>query len=131
VGATAHGLAAEVVRVVSVDADAVRAFLTVCARTAGASQRLDAAVASTAELLRAAAAEARQDPAAVHAAARWLVERLAVTLQGALVLAGSPAPVCEAFLASRLDPSGVRGLTTLPLGRRQAALVVDRALGDV
>lgn len=129
-GPTAHGLAAEAVRVLSEDTDAVEAYLAVCAGPAGASQRLDAAAAATADLLRAAAAEARQDPGAVHAAGRWLVERLAVTLQGALVVAGSPRPVVEAFLASRLDPSGVRGLGTLPLGSRQAALVVDRALGD-
>ncbi len=129
--ATAHGLGAEVVRVVSEDPEAVEAFLLECGRAAGAARRLDASVAATAEVLRAAAAEARQDPGAVHAAARWLVERLAVTLQGALVLQGAPAPVAEAFLASRLDSFGARGVVPLPMGSRQAALVVDRALGDV
>ena len=107
-GRTGHGLAAEVVRVISEDVAAVEAYLVECSRPAGASRGLDAA--ATAELLRAAAAEARHDPGAVQGAARWLVERLAVTLQGALVVQRCPTPVVDVT--------------------RQSALVVDRALGD-
>ena len=58
-------------------------------RRVAADRGPDAAVAATAELLRAAATEAR------------------------------------------LDPGGVRGLGTVPMGTRQTAQVVDRALGDV
>ena len=80
-GRTGHGLAAEVVRVISEDSAAVEAYLVECSRPAGVVQRC-------------------------------------------------PTPVVDVFLAPRLDPGGVRGLGTLPMGTRQTTLVVDRALGD-
>lgn len=129
-GRTGNGLALQVVEVVSGDTDAVEAFLAECERARGGHPRLDAAVSACADLLRTAAVEARQDPAAVQGAARWLVERLAVTLQASIVLRECPTPVAEAYLAARLDGAGTRGLGTLPLGSRQTALIVDRALGD-
>jgi putative acyl-CoA dehydrogenase len=130
-GRTGNGLALQVVDVVSTDTDAVEAFLAECERARGGHPRLDAAVSACADLLRTAAVEARQDPAAVSGAARWLVERLAVTLQASLVVRECPTPVAEAYLAARLDGAGTRALGALPLGSRQTALVVDRALGDV
>jgi putative acyl-CoA dehydrogenase len=130
-GRTGNGLALQVVDVVSRDTDAVEAFLAECERARGGHPRLDAAVSACADLLRTAAVEARQDPDAVAGAARWLVERLAVTLQASLVVRECPTPVAEAYLAARLDGAGTRALGALPLGSRQTALVVDRALGDV
>ncbi|WP_380168430.1 acyl-CoA dehydrogenase family protein [Jannaschia sp. R86511] len=129
-GATGSGLALEAVRVVADDADAVEAFVAECERSRGGHPRLDAAVTGCVDLLRTAGSEARQDLAAVQGAARWLSERLAVTLQACLVVRACPSPVAEAYLAARLDGAGTRGLGTLPLGARQTALVVDRALGD-
>lgn len=129
-GRTGSGLSLQVVDVLSHDTDAVEAFLAECERARGGHPRLDAAVSACADLLHTAAVEARQDPAAVQGAARWLVERLAVTLQASIVLRECPTPVAEAYLAARLDGAGTRGLGTLPLGSRQTALVVDRALGD-
>ncbi|WP_336923207.1 acyl-CoA dehydrogenase family protein [Aquipuribacter sp. SD81] len=129
-GATAHGLAVHVVDVLAAPwaGEAVDALDGVYERARGASPRLDAALTAGADLLRQAAAEARQDRGAVAGAARWLVERLAVTLQAALLAQGAPTPVADAFLASRLDGAG--GLGTTPLGRRQTEVLLARAVAD-
>ncbi|WP_299445134.1 acyl-CoA dehydrogenase family protein [uncultured Phycicoccus sp.] len=62
--------------------------------------------------------------------ARRLVEQLAVTLQASLLVRFSPAPVADAFVASRL--AGGHGVTfgTLggPVGADVAPVVLDRAL---
>ncbi len=129
-GRTGNGLALEVVRVVAHDPDAVEAFVAECGRSRGDHPRLDAAVDACTDLLRTASSEARQDPAAVQGAARWLGDRLAVTLQAALVVRSCPDAVADAYLAARLDSSGARGLGGLPLGSHQTALVLDRALSD-
>ena len=48
--------------------------------------------------------------------ARRLVELIAAVLQGALLVKHGPAPVADAFCASRLDAEGRRSLGTLPAG---------------
>ena len=62
--------------------------------------------------------------------ARALVERLAVTLQASLLVRHSPAPVADAFVASRLG--GAHGTTFGTLGSTvgpdAVALLLDRAL---
>jgi len=64
----------------------------------GADRRLDAALERLdAELADATGAEAR---------ARRLVEALAVALQASLLVRGAPAPVADAFCASRLEGGG-------------------------
>ncbi|MFC5382492.1 acyl-CoA dehydrogenase family protein [Aquipuribacter nitratireducens] len=128
-GATANGLAVDVVRVVAGDPDAVAAFIGECDTARGHSPRLDAGLDALADLLRTAASEAQQDPAAVEAAARWLVERMALALQASLVARHAPDAVTEAWLGGRLESPGTRGLGTAPLGVRQTAVVLDRALG--
>jgi putative acyl-CoA dehydrogenase len=58
--------------------------------------------------------------------ARWLVERLALVLQGALLVRHHPGPVADAFCASRLSGgSGDRGLAfgTLPPGTDAAGIL--------
>ncbi|HEX9312526.1 MAG TPA: acyl-CoA dehydrogenase family protein [Actinomycetota bacterium] len=57
--------------------------------------------------------------------ARRLVERLALLLQGSLVLRHSPPFVAEAFLASRLARDGGSAFGTLPAGVDCAA-IIDR-----
>jgi putative acyl-CoA dehydrogenase len=59
--------------------------------------------------------------------ARRLVERLALALQGSLVVRYSPQPVVDAFCASRL--AGDRGLAfgTLPAGLELEA-IIERGL---
>jgi putative acyl-CoA dehydrogenase len=93
---------------------------------AGLDQELDRAVdgllADLAEMARAEPTEAQYD-------ARRLAGRLTVLLQAALLARCAPAPVSDAFLASRLGGSGALagpGISfgTLPRGLDLASLVV-------
>jgi putative acyl-CoA dehydrogenase len=52
-----------------------------------------------------------------------VVERLALALQGSLVLRHSPPAVAEAFVASRLTGDGGRSFGTLPAGVEMDAIV--------
>lgn len=61
-----------------------------------------------------------------HAAARRLVERLALALQGSLVVRFSPPAVADAFCASRLALDGGRAFGTLPSGV-DCDVIVERA----
>ena len=58
--------------------------------------------------------------------ARRLVERLALVLQGSLLVRHAPASVSDAFVASRLEGDWGRAFGTLPRGLDLAA-VVERA----
>ncbi|MCZ7589453.1 MAG: acyl-CoA dehydrogenase family protein [Gaiella sp.] len=60
-----------------------------------------------------------------EAAARRLVERLALCLQGSLLVRYAPAEVADAFCATRLGGEGGRAYGTLPGGVDTAA-IVDR-----
>jgi len=85
----------------------------------GGDRRLDAfARALESELARPEDAEVR---------ARRSVERLALALQGALLVRFAPAPVADAFCASRLGGEGGLGFGTLPVGLDLAAILA-RAL---
>jgi putative acyl-CoA dehydrogenase len=55
--------------------------------------------------------------------ARYLVERLALTLQASLLLRYGDAAVAEAFCATRLEGGGGRAFGTLPHGLELAAIV--------
>ncbi|HTM52685.1 MAG TPA: isovaleryl-CoA dehydrogenase [Pirellulales bacterium] len=57
---------------------------------------------------------------------RTLVERLALALEGSLVVRFSPAALADAFCASRLTPEGGRAFGTLPAGLEMRA-IIDRA----
>lgn len=61
--------------------------------------------------------------------ARGLVERLCLTLQGALMVQHSPAPVAEAFVRSRLGDAHGHGVGTLEPGLVTLAgdLAIERA----
>ena len=75
-----------------------------------AIERLDAELADTEE------AELR---------ARRLVERMALCLQGSLLVRHAPAAVADAFCAARLGGEGGRAYGTLPPGV-DAVAIVDR-----
>jgi putative acyl-CoA dehydrogenase len=64
-----------------------------------------------------------------EAGARGLVEAMALTLQGALLLRHAPAAVAEAFLASRLGGEGGRAFGALPAGLDFDAILA-RASGE-
>lgn len=120
--------ALDVLRAMSLQPRSMEVILGDVDRARGADPRLDRAVDDLAGHLQAAAREARRDPAAVEAGARWLVERLAVVLQAALLVRSAPAPVASTFLATRVASGGGVMFGTLPIGRQTAKALVDRAL---
>jgi putative acyl-CoA dehydrogenase len=66
------------------------------------------------------------DPDDPEARARWLVERMALVLQGSLLVRYAPAPVADAFCATRLAGEWGHAFGTLPRGV-DCAVIVDRA----
>jgi putative acyl-CoA dehydrogenase len=125
---TANINALDVLRAMSVQPRSMEVLLGEVDRGRGADQRLDRAMDEVAGFLQAASREARRDPAAVEGGARWMVERLAVVLQAALLVRHAPGPVASAFLATRVAGGGGALFGTLPVGRRSTQVIVDRAL---
>ena len=118
--------ALDVVRALSREPVSLEAVAKELTLSRGLDARLDAAVD---DVLARAEAAASEDPEAAQFGARRLVEDLALVLQAALVVRHSPAPVAEAFVASRLSPGrGGRCFGTLaPDLAGRAREVVDRA----
>jgi putative acyl-CoA dehydrogenase len=81
----------------------------------GADARLDAASAALRKELA--------NPVDAERRARTIVERMAVVFQAALVVATSPAPVADAFCASRLGGDWGFAYGTLPAGSDLKAIV--------
>ncbi|MEU6619857.1 acyl-CoA dehydrogenase family protein [Streptomyces litmocidini] len=110
--------ALDVLRAMSRQPEAVEAFFAEVDRAAGADRRFDAAVAGLRKDLAGLG-----DPDAVAYGARRLVERLALVLQGSLLVRHGHPAIADAFCASRLD--GDRGLAfgTLPAGVDTAAII--------
>ncbi|HEU5326672.1 MAG TPA: isovaleryl-CoA dehydrogenase [Thermomicrobiales bacterium] len=90
-------------------------FFTEVARAGQADVRL---VTATARLRTELA-----DTTALESRARWLVERLALVLQGALLVRHAPPAVADAFCASRLAGDWGQAFGTLPTGCDTAAIV--------
>jgi putative acyl-CoA dehydrogenase len=90
----------------------------------GADARLDSLAARLAVDVQAALTAAPDEAAW---GARSLVVRMALALQAALLVRHSPAPVADAFCASRLAPDEGFGATlgTLP-ARVDARAIIDR-----
>jgi len=108
----------DVLRAMGRSPDAVEAFFAEVGLAGGADPRLDTFVDDLRRELG--------DFDAIERRARRLVERLALALQGSLLLRHAPGPVAEAFCASRL--AGDRGLAfgTLPAGIDCEA-IIERA----
>jgi len=83
----------------------------------GADPRLDRFVTSVREEL--------SHPAELESRARRVVERMALALQGSLVVRHSPPAVADAFCASRLDGDSGLAYGTLPAGLDFGA-IIDR-----
>ena len=94
------------------------AFLAEVGAAAGADARLDAAAAALVRAL-----DDASDP---EARARRVVERMALVLQGSLLVRYAPPAVADAFCASRLGRDWGWAFGTLPSGLDLAA-IVDRA----
>ncbi|AGL18500.1 acyl-CoA dehydrogenase family protein [Actinoplanes sp. N902-109] len=109
----------DVLRALRKDPDSLDAYRAELTAAAGADHRLDRAAAALFDLLTADDLEPQ---------GRRIVERMAVTLQAALLVRHAPAAVADAFCAARLTPDNA-GLTfgTLPHGLDTTA-IIDRAL---
>jgi putative acyl-CoA dehydrogenase len=125
---TGNITALDVLRAMSLQPRSMEVLLGEVDRARGSDVRLDRAMDDVAGFLQAASREARRDPAAVEAGARWLVERLAVVLQAALLVRTSPTAVSAAYLATRVAGGGGTMFGTLPVGRQTTRSIVDRAL---
>jgi putative acyl-CoA dehydrogenase len=111
-------MALDVLRALVRAPDALDAFLSEVDEAAGADRRLDAFVAGTRAALGAAEA--------IEPRARTLVERLALCLQGSLLVRHAPAAVADGFCAARLAGDAGLHYGTLPPGV-DAAAIVERA----
>ncbi|BCY12334.1 isovaleryl-CoA dehydrogenase [Actinoplanes sp. L3-i22] len=107
--------ALDVLRALQRSPESLDAFFT---EVGGADRRLDRAVRE----LRAQLA----DQTEVEVRARRLVERMALVLQGSLLVRHSTDAVADAFCASRLDGDWGHTFGTLPAGTDTAA-IVERA----
>ncbi len=105
----------DVLRAMARSPEAVDAFFAEVNEAAGAEPRLDSYAASVREELG--------DLEAIEARARRVVERMALALQGSLLVRHGDPAVADAFCASRLagDWSGAFG--TLPAGTDFGAIV--------
>lgn len=110
--------ALDVLRALGREPGALDAYLREVGQARGADHRLDAAIKNLlTELADLEGAEGR---------ARRLVERLALVLQGALLVRYAPPPVADAFCAARLGGDGGSAFGTLPPTPALAS-VVERA----
>lgn len=107
--------ALDVLRALAKEPAALMALLKEASAARGRIAVLDTALD---DLERDCAGLASVDPAELAAGSRRLVERLALTLQGSLMVLHSPAEMAEAFVTSRLG--GARGET---FGTLDAGLV--------
>ncbi|CAM5227317.1 acyl-CoA dehydrogenase family protein [Streptomyces griseomycini] len=110
--------ALDVLRALRREPAALDAYLREVGQARGADHRLDAAIK---DLLTELA-----DLEGVEGRARRLVERLALVLQGALLVRYAPPEVADAFCAARLGGDGGAAFGTLP-HTLDLASVVERA----
>jgi putative acyl-CoA dehydrogenase len=107
--------ALDVLRAMSREPESVAAFLLEVERAQGSDARFDRAVTELkGELGNLADAETR---------ARRVVERMALTLEGSLLLRFGDPAVADAFCASRLAGDWGHSFGTLPAGTEFAAIV--------
>ncbi|MEF3405441.1 acyl-CoA dehydrogenase family protein [Agromyces sp. CCNWLW203] len=106
-------IALDVLRVLSREPEAFEAFFAEVGEAAGESPVFDAALGSARSLVRELSAT---DAASAALLARELTERLALVLQGSLVLRYSPGAVADAFVRTRLGDEGGRQYGVLPRG---------------
>ncbi|MDH2391043.1 acyl-CoA dehydrogenase family protein [Streptomyces sp. HNM0663] len=114
--------ALDVLRALQREPQALNAFLAEVGKARGADHRLDGAIK---DLLTELA-----DLEGIEARARRLVERMALVLQGSLLVRWAPPEVSDAFCASRLGGDWGAAFGTLPHSLDLAA-VVERARAEV
>jgi len=112
--------ALDVLRALGREPAAAAAFDAELDLAAGGDARLDAAIAVVRDDL---AGLPSADPGELEFGARSLVERMALALQGALLVRHAPAAVADVFCATRLAAGGGRCYGTLPRGTDVAAIL--------
>ncbi|TPQ23868.1 acyl-CoA dehydrogenase family protein [Streptomyces sporangiiformans] len=110
--------ALDVLRALRREPQALNAYLEEVGRARGADHRLDGAIKNLLTELA--------DLEGIEGRARRLVERIALVLQGSLLVRYAPAEVADAFCASRLGGDWGTAFGTLPHSLDLAA-VVERA----
>lgn len=110
--------ALDVLRVLQREPLALNAYLQEVGKARGADHRLDAAIKGLLTELA--------DLEGIEARARRLTERLALVLQGSLLVRFAPPEVADAFCASRLGGDGGMAFGTLPSTLNLPSLV-DRS----
>jgi putative acyl-CoA dehydrogenase len=111
--------ALDALRAMAREPESVQAFFGQLDASRGADQRLDAAVDSLRTEL--------SDLSDVELRARRLVERMALTLQGALLVRHGHPAIADAFCASRLSGDWGVAFGTLPRGVDLGA-IIERGL---
>ncbi|WP_207904554.1 acyl-CoA dehydrogenase family protein [Agromyces fucosus] len=113
-------IALDVLRVLAREPEAFEAFFAEVGAAAGESPVFDAALAAARSLVRELSAT---DAASAAFLARELTERLALVLQGSLMLRYSPGGVADAFVRTRLGDEGGRQYGVLPRGADVAGIL--------
>jgi len=108
-------MALDVLRAMARTPETVQSFFAEVGEAAGADQRLDRFVADLQADL--------SDPEGLESRARRVVEKMALALQGSLLVRHSPAAVADAFCASRLAGDAGLNFGTLPSGVAFEAIV--------
>jgi putative acyl-CoA dehydrogenase len=112
-------MALDVLRALVRTPQALDAFMAEVDEATGADHRLDAFVAATRKELT--------DPEALEPRARRIVERMALCLQGSLLVRHAPPAVADAFCAARLAGDAGLNYGTLPPGVDAKAIVERHA----
>jgi putative acyl-CoA dehydrogenase len=107
--------ALDVLRAMSREPEALNAWILEVGKAHGADHRLDRAITTVLESLA--------DTSTLEAGARRLAGQMAACLQGALLVQHAPAPVADAFCATRLGTEYGGTLGTLPPGTDLASIV--------
>ena len=100
------------------EAAAIPAILTELESVRGENALLDTSIDRLAAELG--------DPEDLETRARQLTELIALTLQATLLVEHAPAPVSDAFCATRLGPHWLGSYGTLPVGT-DFNLILERA----
>jgi putative acyl-CoA dehydrogenase len=108
----------DVLRAIAREPASLDAYWDEVGLAAGADRRLDESIA----VLR----NECEDTDAIESRARRLVEHLAVVFQGALLVRHAPAPIADAFCASRLGGTTSHAFGTMPAGVDMRS-IIDRA----
>ncbi len=106
----------DVLRALSREPDTLEAFFVEAQAASGADRRFDAYLKNCREMVK--------DLSDFETRARRVVEKLALLMQGSLMVRHAPAAMADAFCAARLDGDHGNAFGTLPPGGDHRAIVM-------